>query len=134
MSAAGETRLHSSVPFLLGSVALLSMAFFLDRNPSAAFVSLLGATVIWGAGGVVYSLPATFLSVRVGFSAHLPCLSSAHAAQSSARHHGRLKCGDLGAKAAILRLLSRTLVCTAASFACSGGWACWFDSVIQKGG
>ncbi|CAL5219790.1 g1695 [Coccomyxa viridis] len=58
----GETRLHSSVPFLLGSVALLSMAFFLDHNPSAAFVSLLGATIIWGSGGVVYSLPATFLS------------------------------------------------------------------------
>ena len=51
VAAAGETRLHSSVPFLLGSVALLSMAFFLDHNPSAAFVSLLGATVIWGSGG-----------------------------------------------------------------------------------
>ena len=55
------------MPFLLGAVALLSMAFFLDRNPSAAFVSLLGATVIWGSGGVVYSLPASFLSVSLAW-------------------------------------------------------------------
>ena len=39
------------------------MALFLERNPSAAFLSLLGATVIWGSGGVVYGLPASFLSV-----------------------------------------------------------------------
>lgn len=62
-TGAGETRLHSSVPLLMGSVALLSMAFFLDHNPSAAFVSLLVATVIWGSSGVVYGLPASFLSV-----------------------------------------------------------------------
>ena len=74
VAAAGETRLHSSVPFLLGSVALLSMAFFLDHNPSAAFVSLLGATVIWGSGGVVYGLPASFLSVSLTH----PKLQSAH--------------------------------------------------------
>ena len=35
----------------------------LEHNPSAAFLSLLGATVIWGSGGVVYGLPASFLSV-----------------------------------------------------------------------
>ena len=62
---AGETRLHCSVPFLGGAVALLSMALFLERNPSAAFLSLLGATVIWGSGGVVYGLPASFLSVSL---------------------------------------------------------------------
>ena len=89
--AAGETRLHSSVPFLLGFVALLSMAFFLDRNPAAAFVSLLGATVIWGSGGVVYSLPASFLSVSASFwaapqhacPAHM--LSRAHLVRAAER-------------------------------------------------
>ncbi len=37
------------------------MALFLDRDPAAAFVSLLGATVLWGPAGIIYSLPATFL-------------------------------------------------------------------------
>ena len=60
---AGETRLHCSVPFLGGAVALLCMALTLEHTPSAAFLSLLGATVIWGSGGVVYGLPASFLSV-----------------------------------------------------------------------
>ena len=60
---AGETRLHCSIPFLGGAVALLCMALSLEHNPSAAFLSLLGATVIWGSGGVVYGLPASFLSV-----------------------------------------------------------------------
>ena len=41
------------------------MALFLEHNPSAAFLSLLGATVIWGSGGVVYGLPASFLSVSL---------------------------------------------------------------------
>ncbi len=58
---AGERRLHSSIPFLVGAAALTSMAFFMDSDPSAAFVSLLGATIVWGPAGVVYSLPATFL-------------------------------------------------------------------------
>lgn len=57
----GERRLHSSIPFLVGAAALTSMAFFMDSDPSAAFVSLLGATIVWGPAGVVYSLPATFL-------------------------------------------------------------------------
>ncbi|BDA42609.1 Putative tartrate transporter [Coccomyxa sp. Obi] len=57
----GERRLHSSIPFLVGAAALTTMAFFMDSDPSAAFVSLLGATIVWGPAGVVYSLPATFL-------------------------------------------------------------------------
>jgi hypothetical protein len=58
---AGERRLHSCVPFLLGAGALILMAFFLGSDPPAAFLSLLGATIIWGPAGVIYGLPATFL-------------------------------------------------------------------------
>lgn len=58
---AGERRLHSAIPFLVGAGSLMAMAFFMDSDPSAAFVALLGATVVWGPAGVVYSLPATFL-------------------------------------------------------------------------
>ena len=85
------------MPFLLGSVALLSMAFFLDHNPSAAFLSLLGATVIWGSGGVVYSLPASFLSVSLawGHICHACKLSSI---QCSAEHSR----GELGCKGSTL--------------------------------
>ncbi len=64
---AGERRLHSAIPFLVGAAALTSMAFFMDSDPSAAFVSLLGATIVWGPAGVVYSLPATFLQACLSF-------------------------------------------------------------------
>ena len=40
------------------------MAAFMQRDPSAAFASLLFATVLWGPAGIIYSLPATFLQVE----------------------------------------------------------------------
>ncbi len=127
-AAAGETRLHSSVPFLLGSVALLSMAFFLDHNPSAAFVSLLGATIIWGSGGVVYSLPATFLSVGASFWSHSPCmtkrmLSRAHNQRS--RDASRLKRRGGSSCVQLPGFQQLPGHAQLRSFACSAVWARW---------
>ena len=51
------------VPFLMAAGALCCMAVFMERDPSAAFASLLMATVLWGPAGIIYSLPATFLQV-----------------------------------------------------------------------
>lgn len=45
------------------------MAFFLGCDPPAAFLSLLGATIIWGPAGIIYGLPATFLQVSCYFRA-----------------------------------------------------------------
>lgn len=61
--ATGERRFHCGVPFLLAAGALCCMAVFMDSDPSAAFASLLMATVLWGPAGIIYSLPATFLQV-----------------------------------------------------------------------
>ncbi|KAK9816765.1 hypothetical protein WJX72_004884 [[Myrmecia] bisecta] len=58
----GERRLHTTIPFAIGSVALACLGYSMSRNPWAAFLSLLAATAIWGPAGIVSSFPATFLS------------------------------------------------------------------------
>lgn len=69
-ACAGERRLHCFVPFVMAAGALSCMALFMDYDPSAAFVCLLGATVLWGPAGIIYSLPATFL--QAGLCSHTP--------------------------------------------------------------
>lgn len=91
-AAAGERKLHATLPFLAGAGCLALMGAFLDSNPAAGFAALLGATVMWGPAGIIYGLPATFLQVRTFpnmcvANHHEPCSpplrSSWHACQSN---------------------------------------------------
>ena len=58
----GERRYHATIPFVLATVALAFMAAEIDENPTAAFIAMLVATVLWGPAGIISALPATFLS------------------------------------------------------------------------
>ena len=58
----GERRYHATVPFVIATAALGCMSAMIDENPSVAFLSMLGATVLWGPAGIISALPATFLS------------------------------------------------------------------------
>ena len=58
---AGELRLHATIPFIISTFALASLAYNIDTSPPLAFLSLLAATSIWGSNGILYSYPAAFL-------------------------------------------------------------------------
>ncbi|KAK9837559.1 hypothetical protein WJX74_000209 [Apatococcus lobatus] len=57
----GEVRLHATIPFVISTFALASLAYYIDTSPPLAFLSLLAATSIWGSNGILYSYPAAFL-------------------------------------------------------------------------
>lgn len=57
----GELRLHATIPFVISTFALASLAYHIDTSPPLAFLSLLAATSIWGSNGILYSYPAAFL-------------------------------------------------------------------------
>lgn len=59
--ATGELRLHATIPFVISTFALASLAYHIDTSPPLAFLSLLAATSIWGSNGILYSYPAAFL-------------------------------------------------------------------------
>ena len=61
----GEKRLHAAVPLGCSALALGAMAVWLDIAPALAFGMLLVATLLWGPAGILSSLPATFLHVRL---------------------------------------------------------------------